>query len=132
MNTLLVTDIVQEDDRVIFSVNNDISAVEWKTFEPVGRILVDSDNKAFIYLLENDEGYHHLRIPHNHWVTIDEVMTTNKQAEVMVSHLKDAPIELKNFQEEMNLLLDNIKGNHNYGSEFVEEVEQSFKSINFE
>lgn len=126
MYTFIVNNIKEEKDVINFSVNKDITIESWQTLDAVGRILVDSEGKAFVYLLENDEGFHHIRISYDHWSEFAKSLSSKKQPILLLNGQSSTGKELIRLWEEMILLLENIKGNGNYGPEFVQEVEKVF------
>ncbi|ADU31145.1 hypothetical protein Bcell_2894 [Evansella cellulosilytica DSM 2522] len=91
------------------------------------QILVDSDAKAFVYILEDNEGYVHIRFPLAVWSELEVMKTNGLPMFVVFSHKEEnIIIQLNNFLEELNTLLENIKDNSNYGKDFVLSVENAF------
>ncbi|MCQ6274297.1 hypothetical protein JMM81_04810 [Bacillus sp. V3B] len=88
-----------------------------------GQILVDSDGFSFIYLLENDNTYTYISIPETVWHDLKTAVSNNLP--VIVTNGSDQ-ILLTGFQEELTYLVENIKGNSNYGEEMVNKVEAVF------
>jgi hypothetical protein len=129
MYTFYVNNIKEEKETINFLVNEEVSIEEWQTLESLGRILVDSQGKAFVYLLENDDGFHHVRISQDHWSELAESLLSNKRPVMVMNGQPSSDKELIRLWEEMKLLLENIKGNGNYGSNLVQEVEEVFKSF---
>ncbi|WP_034644840.1 hypothetical protein [Bacillus methanolicus] len=92
----------------------------------VGRILVDSENFSFIYLTENKDDYTYIVLSEPIWDQLREAL----QSEIPVylaSH--GETLELINFHNELKYLIENIRGNSNYGEGMVEKVENTFKSV---
>lgn len=87
-----------------------------------GQMLVDSDDLSFIYLLTQDE-YVYLSIPKETWKGIKEGII---QAQAVFVSNGTVSILLDNFKEELDYLLENIKGNANYGEEMEKAVEIFF------
>ncbi|GGI38823.1 hypothetical protein [Mammaliicoccus stepanovicii] len=86
---------------------------------PTEHMIVDSDNHAFVYMLDSGENYNYLLFVEETWTMLHE----NFDKEIIVNdHLV-----LTSFKEEMEFLLDNIADNHNYGKEFVASVEEAFE-----
>jgi len=129
MYTFVVNNIKNDKVVINFLVNGEVPIEEWKTLDATGRILVDSEGKAFVYLLENEVGYHHVRIANDHWSELATGLISNKQPILQLNGQSNSEIELIHLWDEMKLLLENIKGNGNYGTEFVQEVEKVFKPI---
>lgn len=94
-----------------------------KNYIASGRMLVDSDGLSFVYLLETEEAYTYIIIPHHYWKDLKTALT--KQLPVFLTNNHDR-ILLTGFQEELAYLIENIKGNSNYGDKMVTEVEVVF------
>jgi len=90
---------------------------------PAEQILVDSEQCTFIYLLEDQEDYTYIVLPEGNWPMLKAAK--EKEIPVWVTN-KDEQIELKNFQEELEYVINNIKGNSNYGEDMVMQVEAVF------
>ncbi|SDN20331.1 hypothetical protein [Alkalicoccus daliensis] len=117
---ITITSIEAEDKKLLAKA--DVS-LPFHGLEPEGRMLVDSDGSAFVYLLAHGEDYVQLRFEEKTW----NILNTYHEAEWPI-YIKTGikPVELVDFWTEFEFLLDNIEGNHNYGKEFVEKVEQVF------
>jgi hypothetical protein len=87
------------------------------------QILVDSKQFSFVYLMENQEGYTYIDIPEPIWPLLKDTLT--KQIPVWV-YFDEEELELTNFNEELVEVINNIKGNSNYGEEMVTKVEGIF------
>jgi Family of unknown function (UPF0738) len=112
-----------EENKLILHVPNESSKelLEWKDSE---RMLVDSDGLAFIYVLENNEGFIYISIDHNHWFEIKNAL--QKAADVIIRNEKGNELTLSAFSREMEFLTENIKGNANYGQQMEDEVVKVF------
>lgn len=95
-----------------------------ENYKASGQMLVDSDHLSFVYLVESEDGYTYILIPHNLWKKLKVVLTNN--AAVFLSNKKER-LQLTGIQEELSYLIDNIKGNTNYGEKMVTEVEVVFE-----
>ncbi|SFA78425.1 MULTISPECIES: hypothetical protein [unclassified Bacillus (in: firmicutes)] len=93
------------------------------TLMPRGQMLVDSDHFAFIYILENEDAYTYLALPEWSWPTLK---TANEKGVKVFAIAGEANIELTQFNDELSYLIENIKGNSNYGDEMVKKVEDLF------
>ncbi|MED4053249.1 hypothetical protein ABER75_08725 [Niallia taxi] len=89
---------------------------------PKGQILVDSDSFAFIYIAEKEDEYIYIVLHKDIWPSIKEGLAANLK--LYISNGKDN-LELIDWKEEMEYLIDNIEGNGNYG----EEMEQAVTSV---
>ncbi|MFJ5760126.1 hypothetical protein ACIQAA_13550 [Neobacillus sp. NPDC093182] len=90
---------------------------------PAEQILVDSKQFSFVYLMENQEGYTYIDIPEPIWPLLKDTLT--KHIPVWI-HFEEEELELTNFNEEFVELINNIRGNSNYGEEMVTKVEGIF------
>jgi hypothetical protein len=117
---ITVTSIETKESKLLAKA--DVS-LPFQGLEPEGRMLVDSDGAAFVYLLGHKDEFIHLRFEESTWETIHTYRDTEKPVYV---HTGLQPVLLEDFWTEIDFLLDNIEGNHNYGKEFVEKVERIF------
>ena len=91
-----------------------------------GQMITDSDSIAFIYLLEDETGYHCLKFGQEVWPML---VNTLKAVEDPSLQLADKELTLHGFKEELDMLIFNIEGNDNYGAEFSRAVEEAFSEI---
>ncbi|WP_078555160.1 hypothetical protein [Bacillus alkalicellulosilyticus] len=87
------------------------------------RMLVDSDNLAFIYILEEEDRYIYIRISQKWWAELKEA---HEQLTPVFINCNDFQIECRNVHAELTYLLENIDNNSNYGDEFVTAVANTF------
>ncbi|MCE4955722.1 hypothetical protein [Macrococcoides caseolyticum] len=104
---------LEEDKVVIYTEEPQIEA------EATGTLVVDSDHFQFVYLLDGEDSFHNLRFVEESW----KMLKANKHKPWFLY----GTIELTGFETELNDLLDNIKGNYNYGKPFTERVEEVFE-----
>jgi hypothetical protein len=97
--------------------------VEFGKMKPAGQILVDSDQLSFIYLAEQDGDYTYITIPEPVWTSVKAALDAD--VETYAIH-EEGQLHLQGFKEEMEYLIENIKGNSNYGEQMVEKVEAIF------
>lgn len=91
--------------------------------KPKRHMLVDSDACAFVYILEATDAFIYVVMPKAVWGAIKEALHTNAPMFLVGS---DATIELEGIHEEVAYLIDNIKGNANYGEEMEQAVTAFF------
>ena len=94
--------------------------------QPTGQMIVDSDDAAFIYLVEENNAYSHIRFPKQLWPQLASSLL--QEAELYLRNGTD-DLLLHNFTDELQGLLFNIQGNSNYGDDFVTAVEEIFAEI---
>lgn len=94
-------------------------------FTPAGQIITDSDNGAFIYLMDNGEHYSYVLFEQDVWPHLVEVL----QSTDPVLTWGDQQAVLVDFRDELEGLVYNIEGNSNYGEAFSKAVEEAFATI---
>ncbi|MBT2688324.1 hypothetical protein J7I93_09035 [Bacillus sp. ISL-47] len=87
------------------------------------QILADSDNLSFIYIADNNEDYTYISLPESVWPELKNAY--DARLPVYVTDQRDQLL-LKGFHEEIGDLIENIRGNSNYGEEMVAKVESIF------
>ncbi|WP_428911394.1 hypothetical protein [Niallia sp. Krafla_26] len=98
--------------------------VSLQKYQASGQMLVDSDNLSFVYLLEAEETYTYVIIPNKIWKELKIVLS--EATPVFLSNGREK-ILLNQFHDELSYLIENIKGNSNYGEKMVAEVEAVFE-----
>ena len=113
--------ILKDNNKVLLEIENNQSLNEYKAS---GQMLVDSDNLSFIYLLEKDDHYTYIALPDTVWNDLklvklnpSQLYLTNGSEEILLTQ----------FREELTYLIENIKGNSNYGETMVSKVEVVFE-----
>lgn len=96
---------------------------EIDNLEATEQVLVDSDQLAFIYILEQENEYVYLSLSSPIWPELKKVLTDGTPVALV---LNDVEIELKGIKDELEYLVQNIEGNANYGNDMVKEVEEIF------
>lgn len=91
---------------------------------PGNRLLVDSDGFAFVYIIEDDTGFHHILFHQEMWETVNQAYQSKKP--IMYELDENKKMELTQFHEEFDFLLENIEGNGNYGVDFEQAVTAAF------
>ncbi|MED3551574.1 hypothetical protein [Cytobacillus praedii] len=108
------------NEELILQVEEGASILEMK---PMGQMLVDSDQLSFIYVVDKDDDYTYISIPESTWPKLKNALENS--TEVYITDQKDQLL-LTDFHEELSYLIENIKGNSNYGEAMVEKVEALF------
>ena len=91
--------------------------------QPVGQVIVDSDNEAFLYIIEENDAYSYIGFPQAIWSQLVQMLKSEQHPYLKV---EDGLMPLVQFADELKGLLYNIVGNSNYGDCFVEAVEKAF------
>ncbi|MEH7255242.1 hypothetical protein V7111_24350 [Neobacillus niacini] len=106
------------DNKLLLLTDESISGLL-----PSEQILVDSKLFSFVYLMENPEGYTYIDIPEPFWPLLKS--TYGEQTPVFIQS-REEEVELSNFYEELAYVINNIRGNSNYGKDMVAKVEEHF------
>ncbi|MGG0657065.1 hypothetical protein [Rummeliibacillus pycnus] len=112
-----------QDSHIQFELQENNGEIKW---QPAGQIITDSDDMAFIYLMEEADGYSYVKFPQTIWPLLVE--TLQSKANPMLKWNTEQ-IELVNFQDELQSLIYNIEGNYNYGEGFTTAVEETFAQL---
>lgn len=91
-----------------------------------GQMITDSDSMAFIYLLEDEIGYHYLKFGQEVWPLLVNTLKAIKDPSLQIG---DKELILQGFKEELDMLIFNIESNDNYGADFSRAVEEAFSEI---
>ncbi|WP_070119730.1 hypothetical protein [Bacillus marinisedimentorum] len=90
---------------------------------PGRRVLADSDQLSFIYILEDQEEFVYISLPKHIWPMLKEAF--GRKAPVILTS-DENELELSDFHVELAELVENISGNANYGEEMEQEVTEIF------
>lgn len=115
---ITINQAVIENNQLHFITNEAITG-----FIPKGHMLVDSDHFSFIYIMEENDSYIYVVLGESIWVALREAIN-GKLPAFLLSNQEQ--IELISFQEELEYVISNIKGNGNYGEAMVEKIETIF------
>ncbi|MCZ2257216.1 hypothetical protein [Sporosarcina sp. G11-34] len=114
---------IQNDLEICFTV---IGTPKTFRFTPAGKMITDSKEMTFVYLLDEEEEYGYIHFPQSVWPLMVDVLKGNKDPVIFYN---DVRVPLIGFVEELTMLIFNIEGNDNYGEEFTTVVEKAFKEI---
>ncbi|NLY79440.1 MAG: hypothetical protein GX072_05985 [Lysinibacillus sp.] len=122
-NLYEIDDFQSIHNELYFSLNDNELKIQ---IEPAGQVLTDSDHLAFIYVVEEGDEFSYLQFPKKVWEGLLTIIKTKKDPFLTID---GNTIQLHNFANELEMLVFNIEGNGNYGSEFVQAVEETFREI---
>ncbi|MEN8699078.1 hypothetical protein [Bacillus infantis] len=107
-----------ETNELLLETEQDINGLKAN-----GQMLVDSDNLAFVYIAESNDEYTYIVLSEGIWALMSQALAAGADA-----YLANGPerLTLPQFREELGYLIENIKGNSNYGDEMVAKVEAAF------
>lgn len=94
-----------------------------EAIEASGQMLADSDNQAFVYLLDTGTDYIYAQFDIHTWPALTKALQL-KNVPLLIWGKQIMP--LAEFHEELWMLVENIEGNDNYGEAFRVAVEQAF------
>ena len=94
--------------------------------QSTGQVLADSDNEAFLYLIDENDVYNYVSFGKSVWSQLAHMIVSEQNAFLKV---EDGELELTDFADELKTLLYNIEGNSNYGETFVQAVEEAFADL---
>ncbi|WP_338787402.1 hypothetical protein [Metabacillus sp. FJAT-53654] len=99
------------------------NSIEMQGLQAKGQMLVDSDQLAFIYILETADEFVYAGLPHTIWTQLREAKDKGLK---VILQIKEQNLELVELFDELDYLLENIKGNANYGEEMEKKVVELF------
>ncbi len=109
-------------EKLTLSIEKGEGFSEWKDGS---RMLVDSDQLSFIYVMETEDDLVYISLPEQFWGQLSEALSKELPV-VLKTAEEDHSFELSALHSELSYLLENIKGNSNYGDNMLEAVERSF------
>ncbi|MBP3040132.1 hypothetical protein J9303_11600 [Bacillaceae bacterium Marseille-Q3522] len=109
-----------DNEKIFLQVDENISLTN---VAATGKMLVDSEAIAFVYIVEKNNEYVYILVTEDVWGKLEILL--QRQLPVYLTN-GNWEIVLDDFAEELVYLVDNIKGNGNYGEEMVAKVESSF------
>lgn len=93
---------------------------------PSGKMITDSDEFSFVYLLEDEEGYSQIHFTQAVWQLMVKALKSDSNP---VLSWGEETLILTGFKDELTMLIFNIEGNNNYGEAFSSAVEQAFSEL---
>lgn len=119
-NRIELTESSLKDHTLILSG----SAAELEgEIKATGQMLVDSDNFAFVYVLEYKQAFYYAILQEQVWPQINNALESDMPVYISIG---SRTIELTGIHEELSYLLGNIKDNANYGEEMEKKVIDAF------
>ncbi|MDN4073679.1 hypothetical protein [Fictibacillus terranigra] len=109
-------------EQLTLSIEEGQGFSEWKDGS---RMLVDSDQLSFIYVMETEDDLVYIGLPEPLWGQLNEALV-NELPVVLKKAEEDTFFELSSLHAELSYLLENIKDNSNYGDDMLKAVDRSF------
>lgn len=113
----------ENDNEILFSLDAEATR---PTGAPAKKMITDSEENAFVYLMEEEEGYTYIYFPKEVWPFMALALKAGNDPSLL---WKNEKIPLPGFIEELTMLVYNIEGNDNYGEAFTTAVEQEFEAF---
>lgn len=110
---IYVTEIKYEDEALKCYADEDTMGLK-----AASRMIVDSDDMAFIYLLDDGEQFRRVHFVKETW----SMLKTHHGVEIILN----TDVILTDFWDELDYLIENIDGNNNYGEAFEIAVKEEF------
>lgn len=108
-------------------------------WQPLERLLVDSDQLQLIYVLELDGEWVHVRFPLPMWQQLDHILYQEEELRLVVRTIvayegdghdpKQESIALKGFVREGHEIVANMHANANYGQDVLDNVDRHFPQM---
>lgn len=119
-NVYLIDHVEVVHNEIYFILNE---KKQLSQLQSTGQVIVDSDNEAFLYIIEENEAYSYISFQKNVWPQLLQMLLAEQKAYLKV---EDGLLPLQQFADELQGLLYNIEGNSNYGDQFVDNIEKAF------
>lgn len=119
-NVYLIDHVEVVHNEIYFILNE---KKQLSQLQSTGQVIVDSDNEAFLYIIEENEAYSYISFSENVWPHLLQMLLAEQKAYLKV---EDGLLPLQQFADELQGLLYNIEGNSNYGDQFVDNIEKAF------
>lgn len=119
-NVYLIDQVEVVHNEIYFILNE---KKQLSQLQSTGQVIVDSDNEAFLYIIEENEAYSYVSFSNNVWPQLLKMLTAEQKAYLKV---EDGLLPLVQFADELQGLIYNIEGNSNYGDQFVDRIEKAF------
>jgi len=117
-----VKEAILESGRIILKAlpfeDDDLNGIQAK-----GQVLVDSDQLAFIYIMDVKEDFVYTNLPAEVWPQLKTGLDQQLPIDLCVNGLT---VELIDIHDELSYLLENIKDNANYGEDMEKKVVLAF------
>lgn len=120
---LFVEKGIKENGETLFTIE-DLKGLE--TIHPVGRMITNSEEMSFVYLIDGEKQFNQLHFNEQTWPLLESALQAERDPYITIG---SETIQLTNFIEELSMLIENIQGNDNYGDQFVQTVESIFKNV---
>lgn len=105
---------------------------DW-VWTPLERLLVDSNHKEMVYMMDVGDEWIYIRFPLDVWKQLAEDLVQDKDFMLVISktgngHVQQS-IPLQGFQKEASELIKNMRNNTNYGSDMISIVDEYFSKM---
>lgn len=118
--------IIQEGNTSTEITQFTLSTSPEGAWTPANRVITDSDEMAFLYVIDENDAFSYLVFKQPVWTYLAQTIQAMKDPKVVIDGKNHV---LTGLYEELESLLFNIEGNSNYGEAFVNAVEETFSTI---
>lgn len=132
-NIHFIIDRIEEKNafmQVCYFTNDTYQQIEHGEWEAEKRVLMDSDQKQFVYVVDTPDGWEYIRFPIEQWKVIDQIVSNDQDVMLVTSITEEGEphksIQLKDFSKECKELLNNMRDNSNYGEDMSDLVKEYF------
>lgn len=101
----------------------DTETINFAECYEIGTMIADSDQGSLLYIIEEKEEFVYVTVPVKFWT---EIKKANDQNLAVFLQAGENTLELVKWNEELTYLVQNVKGNFNYGEEFVKQIQNVF------
>lgn len=120
---MYVKEGIQRDQEMFFTLE-DVEGLS--LIHPMERMITDSTEKSFVYLIDGESQFNQIHFTQDTWSHLQKVLEIQQDPYI---EMGTRTIQLRGFVEELLMLIENIEGNDNYGTQFVEAVENTFSHV---
>ncbi|WP_017726946.1 UPF0738 family protein [Halalkalibacterium ligniniphilum] len=113
------------EGKAVGALKETLSSELIEQVQPAKRMLVDSDELAFIYVVEDEQSYYYVSFPKETWPVLRQAL--EQRFDIFVSLQENKIINCEQMLDELSYLLSNIDGNGNYGEELEAAVSDVFR-----
>jgi Family of unknown function (UPF0738) len=122
MRKMIEINDISVNDKGLF-LKIDTKPINFAECYEIGTMIADSDKGSLLYIIEEKEEFVYLTVPVKFWSEIKKASDQNLSVFLQAG---EDTLELVKWNEELTYLVQNVKGNFNYGEEFVKQIQNVF------
>lgn len=116
-----VKELIINDKGLNITIENEVANIN--ECSEVGTMIADSDQISLLYIIEENEEFVYISIPSRYWNVLKKALDEEKS--VFLQNEGNS-MPLTQWNDELSFIVQNVEGNLNYGSEFVEQIQNVF------